>query len=73
MVFSRVCKAMFATPTKDSVSAGSTMHCSCCSTVTCDAGTPMGTENPNGNQPNATLNTMSISSPSQNVGVEAST
>ena len=41
--------------------------------VTSEAATPRGTENPKGNHPSPTENTMSATSPSQNVGVDAST
>ena len=37
---------------------------------TSTADTPMGTENPMGNQPSCTANTIKMSKPSQNVGVE---
>lgn len=71
MVFSRVCSAMFATPTTESVSAGRARWCSASASVTSAADTPMGTENPNGNQPSHTENTMRNTSPSQNVGTDA--
>ena len=64
---------MLATPRTDRVRAGSTMWCSVSAKLTSDAATPMGTEKPKGNQPSCTLNTMSITRASQNVGVEAST
>ena len=72
MVFSRVCSAMFATPTTESVSAGSARWCNASASVTSAADTPMGTEKPNGNQPSHTENTMRNTSPSQNVGTDAS-
>ena len=72
MVFSRVCRAMLATPMIESVRAGSTMWCRVSAKVTSAADFPMGTENPKGNHPSHTENTMSITSPSQNVGTEAS-
>ena len=42
---------MFATPTTESVSAGSARWCIASASVTSAADTPMGTENPNGNHP----------------------
>ena len=64
---------MFATPTTDSVSAGRTRWQAESKIVTSAALLPMGTEKPNGSQPSQTENTISMTSPNQNVGVDAST
>ncbi len=72
-VLARVCSAMLATPTSESVSAGSAMWRSASAKVTSAERVPMGAENPMGNHPSPTPSATSSTSPTQNVGIDAST
>ena len=69
IIFSLVCRAMFATPVMLRVSAGRMAWYSRSARVMLPASTPMGTDNPTGSQPSQTEKTISSRSASQNAGV----